>query len=98
MCRYEGNSFLCIPSNATCGSSSSLSNGKQNNIALIIGATVGAIVFVIIIIVTILCVFRCRRNQTTELNEVHLVQYEISNQTTSMYQDPNGMQFFPNDF
>ena len=70
----------------------------NNNIGLIIGATVGAVVFIVITIVTILCIFRCRGNQTTDLNEVHLVQYETPTQTTSMYQDPNGMQFFTKDF
>ena len=96
MYRYEGNSFLCITSNATCENSSSLSKGKQNNIGLIIGATVGAIVFFIILIVTILCILRCRKNQTTDLNEVHLVQDEIPTQPTSMYQDLNSMQFLTN--
>ena len=91
MYRYEGNSFLCITSNATCGNSASLPKSKKNNIGLIIGATVGAILFFIIIILTILCILRWRKNRS-DLNEVHTGQYN------SIYQDLKGMRFFTNVF
>ena len=76
--RYKGNKNLVL-------------EGKGKNIRLIIGASVGAIVLFIILASTFLYIVVWRKVQTNNSDETQVVQPPIHAQSSSAYQDPNGI-------
>ena len=57
---YDGNSFLCITSNDTCGSSPSSSSKHKK---FMIGFIIGGVLLFIIVILAILCFFNRRKTR-----------------------------------
>ena len=69
MCRYEGNNFLCLTTNASCSSSTPVSSKTKNHTPLIIGIVCGVLVVLILIIVACICMWK--RRQTSQPSTSH---------------------------
>ena len=82
--RYEGNKNLIQPESV-------VGKEKGKNIRLIIGASVGAILLFIILAATFLYILVWRKVRTNDSEEPQLVQPPIHVQSSSAYQDPDGI-------
>ena len=91
MCRYEGNNFLCLATNASCSSIPPFSSTPKNNTPLIIGIVCGALVVLIVIIV--LCMFVWKRRQTPQQSTSHEKTSQLNTTKTDYLDHGNDYVF-----
>mgnify|MGYP002775606632 FL=1 len=64
VCRYEGNNFLCLVSNASCLGTPSPSPSSTNNAAPLIAGIVCSLLVIAVITTCVICICRRRRRKT----------------------------------